>query len=223
MGAIQFIENMDRTTLTISDEEFEKNVEAAVSAIAEKHRLESPPTSATTERPPQSFGSLGEASSTRPSMDNDAISRTVSQSSYTERRSTSSNEDSGEYDEKAAISGLLRSIQKPLSTIGRIFSDMDEAVVGSSSGSGRSPAHTPQPDAGAASQRSRYTAEEAAARQASAETAEAQRLHRAEHANIVETLAGMFPDLDRDVISDVVYQKEGRYVTPHATLALFIG
>ncbi|KAK7748611.1 hypothetical protein SLS53_000632 [Cytospora paraplurivora] len=222
MGAIQFIENMDRTTLTISDEEFEKNVEAAVSAIAEKHRLESPPTSATAERPPQSFGSLGESSSTRPSMDNDAISRSVSQSSYTERRSTSSNEDGGEYDEKAAITGLLRSIQKPLSTIGRIFSDMDEAVVGSSSSSGRSPAHTPQPDAGTASQRSRYTAEEAAARQASAETAEAHRLHRAEHANIVETLAGMFPDLDRDVISDVVYQKEGRYVTPHVTLVLLI-
>ncbi|RAL63813.1 hypothetical protein DID88_003456 [Monilinia fructigena] len=36
MGAIQFIENLDRTTLTISDEDFERNVEAAVSAIAEK-------------------------------------------------------------------------------------------------------------------------------------------------------------------------------------------
>jgi hypothetical protein len=58
----------------------------------------------------------------------------------------------------------------------------------------------------------RLSAEEAAARQASAEAAEAQRLHRAEHANVVETLAGMFPDLDRDIISDVVYQKEGRYV-----------
>ena len=53
---------------------------------------------------------------------------------------------------------------------------------------------------------------EAAARQASAEAAEAQRLHRAEHSNIVETLAGMFPDLDLDIISDVVYQKEGRCV-----------
>ncbi|KUI63650.1 Vacuolar protein sorting-associated protein 9a [Cytospora mali] len=205
MGAIQFIENMDRTTLTISDEEFERNVEAAVSAIAERHRLESPPTSATAERPPQSLSGLGESSSTRPSMDNDAVAH-----SYTERRSTSSNEDSGEYDEKAAITGLLRSIQKPLSTIGRMFSDSDEPLIGSSSASARSPAHTPQPEARAASQYSRYSAEEAAARQASAETAEAQRLHRAEHANIVETLAGMFPDLDKEIISDVVYQKEGR-------------
>lgn len=64
------------------------------------------------------------------------------------------------------------------------------------------------PDGTAA--RHALSAEEAAARQASAEAAEAQRLHRVEHANIVETLAGMFPDLDRDIISDVVYQKEGR-------------
>lgn len=210
MGAIQFIENMDRTTLTITDEDFEKNVEAAVSAIAEKHRLESPPTSTTTERSPQSYGSLGESS--RPSMDNDA----VAQSSYAPRQSTSSNDDSGEYDEKAAITGLLRTIQKPLSTIGRMFSDSDEPA-GSSSNSAPSPAHTPLPPGADGSRRgagnhSRYSAEEAAARQASAEVAEAQRLHRAEHANIVETLAGMFPDLDKDIISDVVYQKEGRYV-----------
>lgn len=216
MGAIQFIENMDRTTLTITDEEFEKNVEAAVSAIAEKHRLESPPTSSTSEKPPSSFPMPGESSSTRPSMDNDA----VSQGAYgTPRRSTSSNDDSGEYDEKAAITGLLRTIQKPLSTIGRMFSDSDESGVGSSSNAARSPAHTPLPpgaeggpDRKRAGKNGQLTAEEAAARQASAEAAEAQRLSRAEHANIVETLAGMFPDLDRDIISDVVYQKAGRYV-----------
>lgn len=222
MGAVQFIENMDRTTLTISDEEFEKNVEAAVSAIAEKHRLESPPTSATAEKPPQSMIGMGESSSTRPSMDNDATTR----SSYTPRQSTS-NDDNGEYDEKAAITGLLRTIQRPLSTIGRMFSDNDEPIAGSSSASGRSPAHTPLPDARpsaiqrVSSHQTRYTAEEAAARQASAEAAEAHRLHRAEHANVVETLAGMFPDLDRDIISDVVYQKEGRYVRPTISHLLY--
>lgn len=208
MGAIQFIENMDRTTLTISDEEFEKNVEAAVSAIAEKHRLESPPTSTTSDHPPMSFPVPGEASN-RLSMDNDAAPR----------RSTSSNDDSGDYDEKAAITGLLRTIQRPLSTIGRMFSDSDD-VGGSSSNAARSPAHTPLPpgaeggpDRRRAGNSGQYAAAEAAARQASAEAAEAQRLSRAEHANIVETLAGMFPDLEKDIISDVVYQKEGRYVT----------
>jgi hypothetical protein len=57
-------------------------------------------------------------------------------------------------------------------------------------------------------------AEDAAARQASAEAAEAHRIQRAEHTNVVETLAGMFPDLDREIISDVVVQKEGRYEKP---------
>lgn len=60
------------------------------------------------------------------------------------------------------------------------------------------------------SSRHHLSAEEAAARQASAEAAEAQRLHRAEHQNVVETLSGMFPDLDREIISDVVVQKQGR-------------
>ncbi|EGO59655.1 hypothetical protein NEUTE1DRAFT_121413 [Neurospora tetrasperma FGSC 2508] len=204
MGAIQFIENMDRTTLTITDEEFEKNVEAAVSAIAEKHRAESPP-------PPEQFEksaavpmlSAGESSQVRASLDVGGPA--------TPRRSSSSNEarESSEYganEEKAAIAGLLSTIQKPLSTIGRFFSD--EGASSSADQDVPSPAHTPLPEQEA--RRQRLSAEEAAARQASAEAAEAQRLFRAEHANVVETLAGMFPDLDREVISDVVYQKEGR-------------
>ncbi|KAK4035015.1 hypothetical protein C8A01DRAFT_38527 [Parachaetomium inaequale] len=216
MGAIQFIENMDRTTLTITDEEFENNVEAAVSAIAEKHRAESPP-----PPPPQSEKAslrppnLGESgpSSARPSLDVDRPASPRGSSSPSEPR------ESGEYsgsDEKAAITGLLRSIQKPLSTIGRIFSDepasSSSAAAAGASTSIASPARTPQPERGEGALRAmqRLSAEEAAARQASAEAAEAQRLHRAEHANVVETLAGMFPDLDREIISDVVYQKEGR-------------
>ncbi|KAJ4300139.1 hypothetical protein N0V88_002808 [Collariella sp. IMI 366227] len=207
MGAIQFVENMDRTTLTISDDEFEQNVEAAVSAIAEKHRSDSPP-----PPPPQSEKSTAlkppgtsesRPSTARPSLD---VERPSSP-----RRSMSPNEprDSGEYsgnDEKAAITGLLRSIQRPLSTIGRIFSDeAPSSSVAAASSSIASPARTPQPDRGDGDLRTRQrlSAEEAAARQASAEVAEAQRLHRAEHANVVETLAGMFPDLDREIISDV--------------------
>lgn len=153
-------------------------------------------------------------------MDADAALRPSSR-----RKSTSSNEarDSGEYsgsDEKAAVTGILRTIQKPLSSIGRIFSD--EAASSTPPTSGESaaapggPARTPQPEGagerGDLRARQQLSAEEAAARQASAEAAEAQRLHRAEHDNIVETLAGMFPDLDREIISDVVYQKEGRCV-----------
>jgi Rab5 GDP/GTP exchange factor len=210
MGAIQFVENMDRTTLTITDEEFEKHVETAVSAIAEKHRhVETAPQQDYSSEK-TGLHSPGESSSTRPSLD--------VESSNTPRRSTSP--DQG--DDNAPISGLLRSIQRPLTTIGRMFSDEP-----SGSGPSHSPARTPQPDNtprltprhssdGRPSRETRQqlSAEEAAARQASAEAAEAQRLHRAEHNNVVETLAGMFPDLDRDIISDVVYEKEGRSVFP---------
>lgn len=209
MGAVQFIENMDRTTLTITDEKFEKNVEAAVSAIAEKHQANSPTIS---QQPTfNEKGQLQPAPSTsRPSYDGH-------EPSYPPR-STSLN-DGGSSEETVPISGLLKSIQKPLSTIGRIFTD--DGGQSSSQEPGPAPRLSqglpPPPrhgDAGDAAQRppSHHTlsAEEAAARQASAEVAEAQRLHRAEHTNVVETLSGMFPDLDKEVISDVVHQKQGR-------------
>ncbi|KAH6678442.1 hypothetical protein B0J14DRAFT_473696 [Halenospora varia] len=216
MGAIQFVENLDRTTLTISDEEFEQNVEAAVSAIAEKHQaaeiVEPPPPTQLSEKSTLSRPEV----TPRHSMEGE---------SSAPRRSTSSNEYSGD-DEKAAMSGLLRTIQRPLSSIGRIFS---EEPSSSSTGPARtplpgntprmspnprvsmdSPAGQPQQTPHNGNTRARMSAEDAAARQASAEAAEAHRIQRAEHANVVETLAGMFPDLDREIISDVVTQKDGR-------------
>ncbi|KAH6608607.1 guanine nucleotide exchange factor vps9 [Trichoderma cornu-damae] len=211
MGAVQFIENMDRTSLTITDDEFEKNVEAAVSAIAEKHQAMSP--KAPQQQQQQIFNEKSLYADARPSTDGAGSS--------TPRRSTDLNETDNI---TAPISGLLRTIQNPLTTIGRMFSD-----DGASSSTARRPPPPPigrplgfpdsvpirlsgeDPRDGGHRPDSRYAlpAEEAAARQASAEVAEAQRLHRAEHANVVETLAGMFPDLDKEVISDVVYQKEG--------------
>ncbi|KAH7403490.1 hypothetical protein BKA64DRAFT_669156 [Cadophora sp. MPI-SDFR-AT-0126] len=217
LGAVQFIENLDRTTLTISDEEFEKNVEAAVFAIAEKHQAEEIP-------PPNQLSEKSTLS--RPEV---TPRHSMEGESSNPRRSTSSNEyESGDggLDEKAAMSGLLRTIQRPLSSIGRIFS---EEPSPSQSGPvrtplpGNTPRMTPSPRVSSDipqglprvpttgdPHRSRMTAEDAAARQASAEAAEAHRIQRAEHANVVETLAGMFPDLDREIISDVVTQKDGR-------------
>ncbi|XP_044724661.1 vacuolar sorting protein 9 (VPS9) domain-containing protein [Hirsutella rhossiliensis] len=213
MGAVQFVENMDRSSLTISDDEFERNVEAAVSAIAEKHCLTSPVITQQATFGEKHAPRAGEAGSSRPSMDGGDLS--------TPPLSPSSNE--GEpRDDGPAITGLLRTIQKPLSTIGRIFSDEPGSSLSTPAGSSRLSASPSeqlsrryQRDEAAdsssrPSSRHSLSVEEAAARQASAEVAEAQRLQRAEHANIVETLAGMFPDLDREVISDVVYQKEGR-------------
>ena len=146
------------------------------------------------------------------------------------RKSTSSNEYSGD-DEKAAMSGLLRTIQRPLSSIGRIFSEdgsPSQAGPARTPLPGNTPRISPNPRGSTDPRqgppgppqpaglhpnnniRARMSAEDAAARQASAETAEVHRIQRAEHENVVQTLAGMFPDLDREIISDVVTQKDGR-------------
>jgi hypothetical protein len=215
---VQFIENLDRTTLTISDEEFEQNVEAAVSAIAEKHQAENE-----APAPPH----LSEKAA--PSQPEVIPRLSVEAESSVPRKSTSSNEyDSGDGgDEKAAMSSLLRTIQRPLSSIGRIFSEETSSSQGGPARTplpGNTPRVSPSPristdrprspqrpsNVPESNVRNRLTAEDSAARQASAEAAEAQRIQRAEHTNVVETLAGMFPDLDKEVISDVVTQKEGR-------------
>ncbi|KAF3388591.1 Vacuolar protein sorting-associated protein 9a [Penicillium rolfsii] len=223
-GAIQFIETLDRTSLTVSDEEFERNVEAAVSAIAEQNR---------------EHESLSEKSPSQPT----APSGPAPPAAGPSRRDASQSSDD---DTSAPVAGLLRTIQKPLSTIGRIFSDDGDSSLPPAQDHPLQPATTPQPGiapprltpnvyqpprassegrrsgderpapprektGGAQRNLSRVLdAQDAAARQASAEEAEARRIQRAEHTNVVETLSNMFPNLDRDVIDDVVKQKEGR-------------
>ncbi|PWY80654.1 hypothetical protein BO70DRAFT_337596 [Aspergillus heteromorphus CBS 117.55] len=209
-GAIQFIETLDRTSLTVSDEDFERNVEAAVSAIAQQNRE-----SESVER--KSSDRSGESAQAPPRRSLDTQRTAV-------RREAPQSSD----DDTAPVAGLLRTIQKPLSTIGRIFSDEPDSPQERPSQSGASPRLTPnvyqpprsssegrrsaeRPRNAASPQVAKVAgAQDAAARQASAEDAEARRIHRAEHINVVETLSNMFPNLDRDVIDDVVKMKEGR-------------
>jgi hypothetical protein len=180
-GAIQFIESVDRTSLTVSDEEFEKNVEAAVSAIAERNQS-------------SEETMLSEKSAA------DRTPRASSEAEPSARlRGSSSTRNS---EENAAVSGLLRTIQKPLSTIGRIFSDEPEPPrtqilaypqqIPAQSHTPPAPAQLGRPAGPAAqgqappAQNSTFDAQEAAARQASAEAAEARRIQRAEHDDVVE-------------------------------------
>ncbi len=212
MGAIQFIENLDRTTLTVSDGEFEKNVEAAVSAIAEGHKEEVP-------QPPNHTLINEKSALSRPEVtpgNSMEAEYSVSRRSTSSRDGPQSSATSEGMDENAAVAGLLRTIQRPLSTIGRIFSDdgASQQQPGSSGRSSTGPVSTPQPGTarrlspavfqpprssgegrrsnerpreGEATQNDdRLNAEDAAARQASAETAEAQRIQSTEHTNVVE-------------------------------------
>jgi len=217
-GAIQFIENLDRTTLTVSDEEFERNVELAVSEIAAQNREAEAlsPRALYREK-----SSIAEPELTpRNSMDVTSTSPI--------RRDPSRMNSSSEGGTDDSVTSILRSIQKPLSTIGRIFSDQDTSQEPSATssptpqqGARLSPAVFQPPTDGRVPS---YDAQEAAARQASAEAAEARRIQRQEHRTIVETLCGMFPNLDKEVIDDVVRQKEGRVgLAVDACLALTAG
>ncbi|KAJ9404233.1 hypothetical protein DTO045G8_8047 [Paecilomyces variotii] len=216
-GAIQFIETLDRTSLTVSDEEFERNVEAAVSAIAEQNRqAEAQARSSLDSRPLEKSVSSGSELTPRTSLEAEPSSR---------RRDAAQSSD----EESAPVAGLLRTIQKPLSTIGRIFTEETGLTQPATSPRpGTSPRLSPavyQPPRSSVEERrsverprtaaprqspGSIDAQEAAARQASAEVAEARRIQRAEHNDVVETLSGMFPNLDKDVIDDVVKMKEGR-------------
>jgi hypothetical protein len=247
MGAVQFIEGLDKTSLTVSDEEFEKNVEAAVSAIAERHAEAEASTAPTHLQPTHTghrrmpsphYHHLSEKGTPlRPEV---TTRNSMEAERALPRRSTSVKDRKPEsdppYEENAAVAGLLRTIQRPLSTIGRIFSDTDtHSSPATTPQQGTTPAPRPAPPRPASEspaqpqytekprpaqddhRRQQLSAEDAAARQASAEAEQARRIQAKEHAVVVETLQGMFPQLDRDVIDDVVRVKEGRYVLlpPH--------
>ncbi|KAI5805441.1 guanine nucleotide exchange factor [Peziza echinospora] len=211
MGAIQYIESLDRSSLTITAEEFERNVEKAVAAIAEKPPPQEPAPPSLPPRPSMDSNFLAPMRpvSPRPISDAQASSAAISapptptSANFSEKANVSSDPE-----EAAPVAGLLRTIQKPLSTIGRIFGETTASSPNSaaeSSGPTEAPRNSPLPR-----KKGVLSAEEAAARQASAEAAEAHRIQQAEHENVVGVLESMFPGLDRDIISDVVVQKEGR-------------
>ena len=166
---------------------------------------------------------------------------------------------SDDSEDNAAVAGFLRTIQKPLNSIGRIFAD-DQATQQAADRPGTAPqagrplqsnakpdntstltsaeqaaisAHNVPAGVDAATAREQQprvlrqqvehqmAAEDAAARQASADVAKEEQARRAEHATVVETLKGMFPGLDDEVIADVVRMKDGRVgVAVDACLAL---
>ncbi|KAL9009013.1 MAG: hypothetical protein Q9173_005924 [Seirophora scorigena] len=214
MGAIQFIESLDRTSLTIADEEFERKVEASVSEIAERHEEEEEalpvPAPAPPPPPPRPTHISEKSALSEPQMNprnsmeaeyNTPSRPPSSRGSLDRRTGTDSQEDSH------AVSGLLRTIQRPLSSIGRIFS---EDTPSGQSPSFQSTQQAPPSDAPRRlspavfqpprrsleeprnsqpppqDHQQQIRAEDAAACQASAEAAEAHRIQRTEHKDVVE-------------------------------------
>ena len=166
-------------------------MEAAVSAIAERNKeLEAPQSSL------QEKSSVTREGTPRSSFDVDSSSKSKD-TSY-----------SSGVEDNAPVAGLLRTIQKPLTTIGRIFSEdpdysrdrppLNQQQTNSipevaayqtqrQATESRRAADTQRGRSGLVSTDSaRFEAQEAAARQASAEAAEARRIQRAEHNDVVE-------------------------------------
>lgn len=186
--------------MTVSDEEFERSVEAAVSEIAE-HNKETEPPSTLPPNIPEKSAPSGPQVTQRNSMEGESYSR------RRDRRDGPQTSDSIE--DNPAVAGLLRTIQKPLSTIGKIFSDetgsqqeapkpqqqqqqqtprLSPAVFRTPQNSEESQVPPERRKDGETQQQkaTRVDAQEAAARQATAEAAEARRINRAEHKDVVE-------------------------------------
>lgn len=224
-GVVTFVENLDRTNLTITDEEFERHVEASVSAIAEGHKADdyeskthktAPSTVA--EKAALARPEVTPRNSTEASIERSPPKRNASQRLSGEKRMTSM--EAGRDDENVA-SNLFRSIQKPLSTIGRIFSEEVTSQVnpqlpaptqtGTSQASSTPRTRSPLPPRSASAEtthsqgrrseddrpemprrsterqrRERPGGDFFAARQASAEAAEAHRVRNEEHRLVVE-------------------------------------
>ena len=206
MGVVAFIENLDRTNLTITDQEFEKNVEQAVSAIAEKNKADeheqrgipaspAPPTAPRQHLSEKSGLSRPEVTP-RNSMEAEQSSPIKSHGGRAGEKGHKVSL-SGEIDDYDAVSGLLKTIKRPLSSIGRIFSEDGPSHKVSSRTSSRAPpvppkstGSAPQIVHGGAQQtpsiEGQLTAADQAARKASVESAQAQSARVQEHKIVAE-------------------------------------
>ena len=207
MGAIQFIENLDRTSLTISDEAFEHNVELAVSMITERNKDQTPQRNGPTHVSEKSGLSIPEVTPRNSFGAERSLPRRIDSGHFSTERPPSNESDA----ESNPVAGILRNIQKPLSNIGRIFSDQPSTNQRNRDNTSMEPpdppprrlspaifhpprhseeVEGPTPDLRrpetSREQQTRYSAEDAAARQASTEMAEAQRIQAAEQSNVIE-------------------------------------
>ncbi|KAK9370448.1 hypothetical protein V1509DRAFT_575558 [Lipomyces kononenkoae] len=226
-GAISFIESLDRTALNITNEEFEERIVQSVAMIQEKadrsderSETSSSPVSssagaglrARTQTPPSrpfSPADMADVASGVASQVQEALSATFT--APFKQFSKLFDGDDTEDDEERKRSILSRARNFP----GRSVSTSQQAR----------PQSPQQPNTSdhrrSSSSVSQIDLTSAAAAQASQEALESQQRERQEHKNVVETLQQMFPNLDIEVIEDVVSQKHGRVgVAIDACLAL---
>jgi hypothetical protein len=170
IGAISFVETLDRLALSISDKEFETNVENSVRSIAELPE----PSIAGTISPP----------------------RTPDRQTSPELRPPGTPQPIQPLNASTVLYNSAGLLAAPFKSLSKMF-EADPASVDNQEPSTEETGKKVSP-------------EESAARQISAEEHEAQRIHQMEFSSVVNTLKQMFPALDKEVIEDVLREKEGR-------------
>lgn len=179
LGAVAFVEQLDKSSLSITDEDFDTNLERTLAEIAEKNAKKEQEAAEEAKQkalaPPDT---PGRADSQSPALSPEG--------------STPSNI-------LMSSAGLLTS---PFKSLGKFFEGSFDDVGASTEDA------TPQSEAESIAVAQGLSHQEAAARQASAEEYEAQRIQNEEHASVVNTLHQMFPVLDREIIEDIVREKK---------------
>ncbi|CAN6669666.1 vacuolar protein sorting-associated protein 9 [Trichomonascus vanleenenianus] len=179
VGAISFIETLDRSSLSITEQEFEQNVESSVKSIAQD-RSEA-------DHPPKT-----------PDLSNNPGLRSKSPAPGAGTLTPSA----VLYNSAGLLSGSLKSLTK-------LFEDQAEAEpnANATASTGATATATANTDI---KREASPSPQETAARQISAEEDEARRISSQEFENVSDTLSQMFPTLDREIIQDVLREKQGR-------------
>lgn len=216
-GAVSFIETLDRSNLSISDEEFNEKVDESVKTMASKT---------------QSMAAASKNSKNPPHTPTDSRTpeRTESPSdSAIKRRGTPVA--SGSLTPSAILQNSAGIFTAPLKSLGRFF-ESDPALQDSTPQTEQSdpvstdtptPPSVPSTDKPKPKTNDGLSPEELAAQQISVEEQEAQRISRLEFENVVQTLSQMFPGLDKEVITDVVTEKQGRVGAAVDTCLALVG
>lgn len=180
LGAVAFVENLDKSSLSITDEDFDANLERALAQIAEDNAKKEQEAEEEAKQkalaPPETPG------------------RSNSQSPAPPPESTTPS---------AILMNSAGLITSPFKSLSKFFEGGLDDVGASTEDA------TPQSEAESIAAAQGLSPEEAAARQASAEEYEAQRIQTQEYTSVVDTLNQMFPVLDRDIIEDIVREKKG--------------
>lgn len=233
-GAVSFIETLDRSSLSISDDEFNKNVDASIKSMADKAENSLNPGVYSSKNPP-----LTPTQTHTHTPESGASPRKSSKVKGSNIANNYKGHDgdgtpTGSLTPSAVLHGSAGLLAAPFKSLGKFFESEPVSPV-PSPGPGELNSQRPRvvpPDRPVQSKDKvdesgkkspKASPEELAARQVSAEEQEALRISELEFESVVETLSQMFPLLDRDVIVDVVTEKQGRVGAAVDTCLLLVG